>query len=129
MSAQLIPKGGNRVATETLCDCFQVTAARCGNRPAVEIDGAVFTYAEFLEAVESLAARLEASYDCRSARFALLASKSVGAYVGYLAGLRSGATVVPLNPYTTEARNVSITLAAKPVAVITDGIAWHAIAE
>ncbi|MEB3368154.1 AMP-binding protein [Saccharopolyspora mangrovi] len=75
---------------------FERAAARFPDQPALEVDATTLTYAELRELVERLAARLHAAGAPR--RVGLLASRSVLAYAGYLAVLRSGAAVVPLNP-------------------------------
>ncbi|MEV4647997.1 AMP-binding protein [Saccharopolyspora sp. NPDC049357] len=75
---------------------FERAAAQFPDEPALEVDGAALTYAELRELVERLAARLQAAGPPR--RVGLLANRSVLACAGYLAVLRAGATVVPLNP-------------------------------
>lgn len=75
---------------------FERAAARFPDQPALEVEGASLTYAELRELVERLAARLHAAGAPQ--RVGLLANRSVLAYAGYLAVLRAGATVVPLNP-------------------------------
>ncbi|MDI2032142.1 AMP-binding protein [Saccharopolyspora sp. TS4A08] len=75
---------------------FERAAQRFPDLPALEVEGVSLTYAELRELVERLAARLQATGAPR--RVGLLANRSVLAYAGYLAVLRSGASVVPLNP-------------------------------
>lgn len=72
---------------------FARSADAFGDSPALEVAGETLTYAELRDRAEPLAARLTGSR-----RIGLLASRSVTTYVGYLAALRAGATVVPLNP-------------------------------
>lgn len=75
---------------------FERAAAQFPGEPALEVDGVSLTYAELRELVERLAARVRAAGAPR--RVGLLANRSVLACAGYLAVLRAGATVVPLNP-------------------------------
>lgn len=55
-----------------------------------------------------------------SARVGLLASRSVAAYAGYLAILRAGAAVVPLNPTFPVTRNVDVAEQSGLDALIAD---------
>ncbi|TWF92802.1 AMP-binding protein [Saccharopolyspora dendranthemae] len=75
---------------------FERAAAQFPGEPALEVDGSSLTYAELRELVERLASRVHAAGAPR--RVGLLANRSVLACAGYLAVLRAGATVVPLNP-------------------------------
>ncbi|UWZ40397.1 amino acid adenylation domain-containing protein [Dactylosporangium roseum] len=73
---------------------------------ALEVRGARLTYAQLLDLAERLAGRLVAAAGGQAPRaVGLLASRSLAAYTGYLAALRCGAVVVPLNPRFPAARN------------------------
>lgn len=96
----------------SLYDWFHDSAQRHGDATALEVSDITLTYAELQRAVERLAAAAERTLGRRPARVGLLASRSLVTYVGYLAILRLGATVVPLNPRAPVDRNLSITAAA-----------------
>lgn len=86
---------------ETLYQRFAASVARHGNRTALEVDGASFSYSRLAEMAEALAARIGES---APQRIGLLAERSVLAYAGYLAIQRLGRSVVPLNPAFPEQR-------------------------
>jgi amino acid adenylation domain-containing protein len=97
----------------SLYEWFARTAGRFGGHPALEVDGQTLTYGEVRDRAEALAARLIASHGVgRPTRVGLLASRSVTAYAGYLAVLRTGATLVPLNPEFPAARNAAMASAS-----------------
>lgn len=88
---------------------------------ALEVDGEQLTYARLRRLAELLAARLVAAAGgTPPRRVGLLASRSVTAYAGYLAVLRAGAAVVPLNPEHPPARTADIVKAAGVEVVLTD---------
>ena len=73
--------------------------------PAIEVAGRTLSYEELLDLVERLAGHLVLARGSTPRAVGLLASRSLAAYAGYLAALRCGATVVPLNPRFPAARN------------------------
>jgi amino acid adenylation domain-containing protein len=76
---------------------------------ALEVDEERLTYGELRDLAERLAARLVAANGGETPRrVGLLASRSVTAYAGYLAILRTGAAIVPLNPEHPPARTAHI---------------------
>ncbi|MFF8846402.1 amino acid adenylation domain-containing protein [Streptomyces sp. NPDC015127] len=80
---------------------------------ALEVGEERLTYADLRDLAERLAARLVAANGGDAPRrVGLLASRSVTAYAGYLAILRTGAAVVPLNPEHPRARTADIVKAA-----------------
>ncbi|MEU1130690.1 amino acid adenylation domain-containing protein [Streptomyces sp. NPDC005900] len=89
----------------TLYASFLDTVRRHPAETALEVDEHVLTYAELAAVVDGLAGRLTVG---PGARVGLLASRSLAAYAGYLAILRRGATVVPLNPKFPPQRIESI---------------------
>ncbi|GAB7064849.1 D-alanine--poly(phosphoribitol) ligase [Streptomyces mexicanus] len=92
---------------------FARTAAAYPGEPALEVGGTVLTYGALRESAERLAARLVAAAGgTPPRRVGLLAARSVTAYAGYLAILRAGAAVVPLNPEHPAARTAGIAAAA-----------------
>ncbi|MEU0884351.1 AMP-binding protein [Lentzea sp. NPDC005914] len=87
----------------TAFEMFDAAARRHPAAVALEAGGSTLTYAELRTAVENLAGRLRGAN-----RVGLLARRDVPTYVGYLAALRAGAAVVPLNPAFPRARNEKI---------------------
>jgi amino acid adenylation domain-containing protein len=88
---------------------------------ALEVGGERLTYAELRDRVERLATRLiEAHGGTVPRRVGLFASRSATAYAGYLAVLRAGAAVVPLNPEHPDSRIRGIVEAAGIDLVLTD---------
>ncbi|MFC3572157.1 amino acid adenylation domain-containing protein [Streptomyces yaanensis] len=88
---------------------------------ALEVGEDRLTYARLRDLSERLAARLVAAAGgTPPRRVGLLASRSVTAYAGYLAVLRAGATVVPLNPEHPSGRTADIVKAAEAEVVLTD---------
>jgi amino acid adenylation domain-containing protein len=103
---------------------FAGSAARYPDAVALEVGPHVLSYGELLSVVERLAARLA------GARVVgLLASRSLAAYAGYLATLRVGATVVPLNPAFPAARNAAMLAAAGADLVVADDGGAGQVAE
>ena len=103
-------------------DWFGRSADKLGNdHHALEVGGELLTYAELRDLAERLATRLiEARGGTVPRRVGLLASRSVTAYAGYLAVLRAGATVVPLDPEHPASRTCGIVEAAGIDLVLTD---------
>jgi amino acid adenylation domain-containing protein len=92
----------------TLHEWFARSAAAHPDEPALEVGSVVLSYRELEAAAASVAARLTADLPARPRRAALLASRSVAAYAGYLALQRLGTTVVPLNPAYPQVRNAKV---------------------
>ncbi len=101
---------------------FSRTADRLGSAwTALEVGQDKLTYAQLRDQAEALAGRIvAANAGVAPSRVGLLASRSVAAYAGYLAILRAGAAVVPLNPEFPAGRNASIAKAAGLDLVLTD---------
>lgn len=88
---------------------------------ALEVGEEQLTYRELRELAERIAARLVAfNGGVAPRRVGLLASRSVTAYAGYLAVLRCGAAVVPLNPEHPPARTARIAETAGLDLVLAD---------
>ncbi|MDT0268028.1 amino acid adenylation domain-containing protein [Streptomyces sp. DSM 44915] len=105
----------------TLFDWFADSAAAHPDQPALEVGRERLTYGELRRLVEGLAARLAAANGGQPpGAVGLLASRSVTAYVGYLAALRLGAAVVPLNPEAPAGRNAAVVAAAGVELVVAD---------
>jgi amino acid adenylation domain-containing protein len=89
--------------------------------PAIEAQGRRLSYEELLDLVDRLAARLVEACARPPRAVGLLAARSLATYAGYLAALRLGATVVPLNPRIPAARNQSMCrLSGVDVVVVDD---------
>jgi amino acid adenylation domain-containing protein len=99
------PAGDGAVNTPTLYEWFARTADRIPDAPALDIGNEVLTYRSLRRCAEAVATRILAAHGDVPAQVALLASRSVVAFAGYLAALRLGATVVPLNPWHPTYRN------------------------
>lgn len=96
----------------TVYDWFARSAAAHPGETALEIAGRQLTYQELWDLAERLAARLADTAGGAPRRVGLLAARSVTAYAGYLAILRAGAAVVPLNPEHPASRTAEIAAAA-----------------
>ncbi|WP_284740332.1 amino acid adenylation domain-containing protein [Amycolatopsis sp. RTGN1] len=110
----------NQELTPTLYQRFADSARRFPDAVALEVDDRELTYAQLHRAVEALAADLPPADGPGQARIALLASRSVVAFAGYLAALRAGAAVVPLNPRFPVERNEMICALARPDVLVAD---------
>ncbi|WP_051385572.1 amino acid adenylation domain-containing protein [Actinokineospora inagensis] len=99
---------------------FAVTAETVPDAVALEVDDDVLTYADLATLVDRLAAAFVASCGDVPAAVGLLVSRSLVAYAGYLAALRLGAVVVPLNPSFPPARNQAMCDAAGVELVLVD---------
>lgn len=90
----------------TLYQWFADSADRTPDAPALEVGEDVLTYGRLRERVDAVATRILAANGGQAPkRVALLASRSLTAFTGYLAILRLGAVVVPLNPGHPVYRN------------------------
>ncbi|GAA2689350.1 amino acid adenylation domain-containing protein [Streptomyces lunalinharesii] len=108
------------MTTPTLYQLFADSAARHPDRPALEVQGARLTYAELEESVARLAGRITEEFGGVPDRVGILAARSLPTYVGYLAALRLGATVVPMNPAFPAARNLEIATSADVDLIVLD---------
>jgi amino acid adenylation domain-containing protein len=105
----------------TLYQWFADSADRTPDAPALEVRGRVLTYGELRERVDAVATRLLAVNGGQAPkRVALLASRSLTAFTGYLAVLRLGAAVVPLNPGHPVYRNELICGSAELNLLVAD---------
>ncbi|WP_306189168.1 AMP-binding protein [Streptomyces sp. MK5] len=106
---------------QTLYEWFARTAAAHPEEPALEVDGSRLTYGELRERAERTAADLVAAAGgTPPRRVGLLVTRSVTAYAGYLAILRAGAAVVPLNPEHPTARTAGVVEAAALDLILTE---------
>lgn len=96
-------------------------AAEHATHPALEVGDRVLTYEELLNLADRLAFRFVEAAGRPPRAVGLLATRSLATYAGYLAALRLGAMVVPLNPRFPAARNRRICrLSTVDVIVVDD---------
>ncbi|MGW2607610.1 AMP-binding protein [Streptomyces mirabilis] len=112
----------------TLHGWFAASVEKVPDEPALVVDGACLTYAE-LDAASREAARHLRGPGGRPPKVGLLASRSVATYAAYLAALRIGGTVVPLNAANPVERNRLIAETAGLDVVVTDGLQDTRFAE
>lgn len=106
---------------QTAYDRFARSADLYPDAGALEVDKDRLTYRELRDLAERITARLiTAAGGAPPRRVGLLASRSVTAYAGYLAILRAGATVVPLNPEHPPARTAAIVESAGLEVILAD---------
>ncbi|WP_330240540.1 AMP-binding protein [Streptomyces sp. NBC_00525] len=107
-----VPDGG------TLYDWFGASAARTPDAIALDTVAQRLTYAELAALVERVAAGMARQ---ETATVGLCTSGTLGGYIGYLAVLRLGRTVVPLNSRSPALRNRSVLERAGAGLVLADG--------
>jgi fatty-acyl-CoA synthase len=99
---QFWPKGVARelrVPRATLPEYLDVAARRYPDKPAIVYCGGVITYAQLKQRVDAMAAFLQQRLAIRPGDRVLLASQNCPQFVvAFLATLRAGAAVVPVNP-------------------------------
>ncbi len=100
------------MSNRSMFDWFRTSAHAYPDNVAIEYGPDTLTYTELLGAVEQASAALYAFHGGAPKRVGLISTRSLVGYVAYLAILRLGATVVPLNPANPAARNLDITTAA-----------------
>lgn len=105
---------------KTLYQWFADSAERYPDEPALEVRDEVLTYRELREHAEAVAARIVREHGSVPRRVALLASRSLAAYAGYLAVQRLGATVIPLNPGYPVVRNATVCTLVEPDVLVVD---------
>lgn len=116
--SQCVSSSGSQAGT--LFTWFRDTASRHPSEVALDVAGETVRYRELLDLAERLATRLVQAAGRPPAAVALLTGRSIAAYAGYLAALRLGATVVPLNTSFPLARNLRICVAACVDLVLAD---------
>ncbi|MDH2424609.1 amino acid adenylation domain-containing protein [Sphaerisporangium sp. TRM90804] len=104
-----------------LYDWFSAGAEKWPSEIAIEVDGLQLSYRRLEHAVARMAGLINRAHGSRPPRrVGILAARSLAAYAGYLAALRLGATVVPLNPAFPPDRNRLLCDRAGVDVVITD---------
>ncbi|MFF4672881.1 AMP-binding protein [Streptomyces sp. NPDC001279] len=111
----------------TLSGRFLRGLALAPERPALRIDGTTVAYRELHERALLLAGSLLAGFPGRPPAVGVLAGKGPTAYAALLAGLHSGAVVVPLQPAFPVARTRQMIEAAGVGALIADDDALPAL--
>jgi len=107
----------------TLFDCFERSVRRAPYARALELRDEAYSYRQLDQYSRWLAERMLIARGSRPERVGLLASRSLLSFVGYLAALRLGATVVPLNPAHPELRNKALCSLARVDVVLADDTA------
>ncbi len=102
-----------------LHQAVELWAARTPDAPAVDEDGAVWTYAELCGRMRRLAWLLRGQGAERNARVAVLMDNCAQAYAALLGALAADACFVPLNPAFPALRLADVLNQAEPAAVIT----------
>src|ERR1700691_913722 len=95
-------------------------AQSAGSRLALSVNGQNVSYAELAVLAQRTAAWLNHGPDRPRGFVAILASRSVEAYVGVLGPGWAGDAYVPLNPKLPEDRLATLLEIIQPVALITD---------
>lgn len=98
-------------------------------RPALFVEGQIYTYGELGALAGSMASVLLAPGQDRVERVGILASRSPEAMAGILAAAWAGVTFVPLNPKYPEDRLLSILKQSRLDALILDEGGMHALTE
>ncbi|MDI5965433.1 amino acid adenylation domain-containing protein [Streptantibioticus silvisoli] len=107
--------------TTALYDWFARSAAAHPDAPALELDGTAYSYRQLERYAEVLSGRIVRAHGgAPPARVALLASRSLTAFAGYLAAQRLGATVTPLNPGYPAARNRTVCRLARTDVLVAE---------
>ncbi|MGW0336295.1 amino acid adenylation domain-containing protein [Streptomyces sp. NPDC003011] len=104
----------------TLYTWFHDTALRHPGVTAVETESQAVSYEELDALSGRVAAALVRSGGRRPATVGLLAARGLAGYAGYLAALRLGAAVVPLNPGFPPARNTAVARTAGVGTLVCD---------
>jgi amino acid adenylation domain-containing protein len=93
------------VTAPTLYEWFARSAERHPDAVALELGDEAITYRDLRGCAETVAGLIVSAHGGAPERVALLAGRSKAAFASYLAALRLGAAVVPLNPAHPVRRN------------------------
>jgi amino acid adenylation domain-containing protein len=108
-----------RPTSMSLVDGFRAVAARYPQAPAVTGPGGRYRYAELDRLTDALAGRLRPLAGPGD-RLALLCDHDVGAVLGVLSALKTGAAYVPLDPRLPDRRLRQVVADARVAAVACD---------
>lgn len=109
----------SRTLEKSLCAGFLQSVVRWPERPALEFDGTVITYAELHQRASAVAAALDRAESALPLA-AVFAHRSVTAYVGVLGALLSGRGYVPLNRTFPPARTRAMLARSGAPALVVD---------
>lgn len=105
----------------TLYEWFAASVERFPDSPALQVQGETISYADLHRRVVGLADRVLRAHGRPPGRVAVLAARNLVAFAGYLAALRLGASVTPLNPgYPAERNRRVCDLAGVDVLIVDD---------
>jgi amino acid adenylation domain-containing protein len=113
----------------SLYDWFARSAARHAGLPALEVGRHTWTYGELERVAGRLATALLQRHGNAPRRMGLLTGRGFPSYAGYLAGLRLGATVVPLHTEAPPERNRFVAAIAGLDLVLADIAGTGQLAE
>lgn len=100
---------------------FLRSAARHASRPALDVEGRVFSYLELRQQASAVArAFAPPGQAAGPPRVGVLASRSVQTYAGILGTLMAGGAVVPLNPGFPGERTLQMVLLAGVDTLVVD---------
>jgi D-alanine--poly(phosphoribitol) ligase subunit 1 len=108
----------------SLFELFSDSRHACAERPALWVEGCVYTYAQLYDRVACLAGAILATHDRQTSHgqysCGLLVNRSLTAYAAVLASLMLGRTYVPLNPKFPSDRLRQVVLSSTLDTVIVD---------
>ena len=94
--------------TWSIAGAIGEAARKTPERPALTVDGEIWTYRELLAAAHDLAARLPAPSEAEPQPVtAVMVQRHGSSYVGILAALLRGHTYVPINVHHPDKRNLA----------------------
>ncbi|HET8681734.1 MAG TPA: AMP-binding protein [Micromonosporaceae bacterium] len=113
----------------TLFSLFRRSVDEHPDALAIEVQDERLTYTDLSALVDRLAARLADTLGRSPVSVGLLASRSLAAYAGYLATLRLGARVVPLNPAFPPSRTATMCRLGGVEVLLVDDVPPHYLAS
>ena len=108
------------MTSRTLYEWFDRSVERHPDAVALEVGDEALAYRDLRGCAETVAGLIMSAHGSAPERVALLAGRSKAAFAGYLAALRLGAAVVPLNPAHPVHRNEIISSGIKCEVLIAD---------
>ena len=112
----------------TMYGWFLESVRRHPDATAIEVRADALSYGQLHRLTDRLAAALVRAAGHPPHAVGLLAARSLATYAGYLAALRLGSVVVPLNPAFPAGRNRTMCLAAGVEVVVVDDDAASQVA-
>ncbi|MGW5700675.1 amino acid adenylation domain-containing protein [Amycolatopsis japonica] len=113
----------------TIYGWFLDTVGRFPDATAIEVQEHALSYRELRLLAERLAAGLVRAAGGRPHAVGLPATRGLATYAGYLAALRLGSIVVPLNPKFPPERNRAMCVAAGVDVVVADDVGAAEVAD